>query len=344
MSVTAYVPRDAIRFARPVQVETPVGLTGVDTTGGKGVLCWRLGDSIRFAVRPSFRDFAEDDVVEDADIGTVVSYPGTFEHVRPTISRCGSELLVVTSRLEGSTAQTEVRVANDPETPTAWSLRGIIQTRGGLPTVASASATSTGRIRRLNSGRLVYQGGLWDGFLGVNFQHSGVWYSDNAGATWTNVVDEGYGSVGGSNLDVHSGAIGFDPVSGLLYWSGGNPGIDSGIVETSPDGVTWTKEITFSGTPIIFPIEDDGVRAFFGDDQGNIRRVADLGVYNFAYAGLPTTGARWLPPGEGLSISGSVQSSTRFLVTLEGVTFAFYNEDRVAVFPERGWQIGSVAL
>lgn len=346
MTDLTYRPRDAVFFARPVQVGTVQGLTGAHTPGGRGVLVWKDGSAIRFATVPSFRDFGIDDVVAPGDVGTVVDFPGELEVVRPTISRVGSELMVVTSRQHGNPGQVyvEVWVPDSVETPTSWSLRGRIQDYAGLAfDSASVSATATGRIHRLPSGRLAIVAGLWDTFLGANFQHAGVWTSDNSGATWTLRYDLGLGFVGGSYIAVFPGALGWDPVTGR-YWFPVNASPFGGV-EDSSDLLTWNHENTGSDTPTGFPIEDNGTRSYFGDLDGNIRQVDDLSIYNGVYAGMPTTGYRWLPPGETLSgAANKIQSATRFLVVPSGPTFGFYKDDRVAVSSSGGFLVGAVGV
>ncbi len=327
-----YHPADSVSWARPVQVETVHELSGCDTPTGKGILAWRSGSLIRTAVLSSVVEFGVDNSVAALDIRTALDFSADHEAGPAAVFRLGDELFLTTSRVTAAgSARTELWVADDVEDPITWSLRGEIQvTTTGI--AGRLTDLASGTVFVMDSGRWVYQGGSWSDFFGNYFHRSGAFHSDDQGATWAQDVNQGYYIVGGSYLIFHSKAVGFDPISGLLFWFG-TGSVEGGGLWTSPDGATWTIH---TGDAAAFPIGNDGDFAYVADTLGVIYRMDDL-----SFAGM-TPVASWLTPGAIIPPGTSMMD--RAFVDFVGRAFFFYGDDRVAVAPARGWQMGSVAL
>ena len=373
-----YVPTDLTVTNRPQRIEGCKGLNGVETPGGKVVVVWNVGEpdggygtAIHAAVLDAPYQLGINSVVTADMIRDVLTLPGISDDAvirRPSIMMLGDELVVVVTIVEyhetGTDYTLSVLVADDPEDPVSWTLRGNIwqdTSTGG----AWGNPPDGGSIYQMESGRWVFSG-TW---VQDNSIRSGTWSSDDRGESWSSGISDTLVN----DLDNLSGQytslqIEMHPRTGRLTFmnchtveAGINPGWGPyARWYSSADGENWTYRVNdpHDGLLVYSPFVNDGIEAYALTYEGAISTLGDQLIsvvpepepgsaeYNSSrWQGA--TVASWPEPWPPASVP--VRLSKRGMVTVDGDAYLFFNERWVTsqfLLPvERaGWIVGSIGL
>lgn len=141
--------------------------------------------------------------------------------------------------------------ANDNSDPLAgWTLYSTIQY---LPTLALNTGywefnqyPVAGKPYFVSDSRWVYVGGRWATASGQFICQAGYWYSDDAGITWTFVMENSNGTY----TNYLPGQIARSPTNGYLYSQDSFSSVNQNgnIWESQDDGVTWNSVHTYGGS------------------------------------------------------------------------------------------------
>jgi hypothetical protein len=383
-----YVPAYLTARTRPVPPWTSgmplvllgcLGLNGVETPGGKMVLVWNngqgsFGQMTRLAVLDAPHLLAVDGAVTADMVRLMHTTTGSDWSWRPSIMELGGELVVTimhTHPASPSVHTVKVYVADDAEDPVAWEERGTIVSGSYTPGTVGNNVEG-GSIYQMESGRWVFSGGWVNGG-----SRSGVFYSDDRGASWTNAIADTWltSSIENQTSSWPAGQytsqqIELHPRTGRLLFMN-NQTVEGGFVPyagpgsvwgatarwySSTDGATWTyRENTPSdpGILVYSPFVHTDTQAYALTLNGGIEEAGD----RWANAPVPgDTSSRdwagalvgvwpeWWPP---QSVAQRV--SKRGIVTQAGDAYMFTGDKYVTSLfqeppPPSTWIVGSIGF
>jgi hypothetical protein len=370
-----YVPADLTVWNRPMRAEPCRGLNGVETPGGNMVIVWNAADAtgpsgfgtaIHAAVLNSPHLLGVDSVVTADMIRDVLTLPGVPDDNivrRPSIMMLGDELAVTVTIVEYGLTATDytlqVLVADNPENPLNWTVRGTIA--AGVSTGGAwGYPPDGGSIYEMDSGRWVFSG-TW---VDDNVIRSGIQYSDDRGETWSSAIqdtlvndlDNLSGQYTSCQIDVH-------PRTGRLFFvnchtveAGTKPGFGPyARWYSSADGATWGYRTNDpeDGLLVYSPFVHTGTELYALSYAGAIDALGDQ--YANTVAVPPDTNtwewqggtvALWPEPWPPVSVPARL--AKRGIVTAHGDAYIFYQDNRVTSLfllpPEGGWIVGSIGF
>lgn len=250
---------------------------------GRILMVWHDGSNFRGHVFSELGAVLNDNVLASS-AGTIF-----MSGITPTNLSCfmvGSDVFFNALYLDsGNTLRNRLYIANDPADPLAgWSLRTEIDSAGGGEDKGPLNIDGAGGIPTVIGSRWCMPTPTVSSFQSHGFFRFGVWISTNHGASFTNVVDEGFYLVGGSYLYRHGGQMLVLPNGTLMVCGSGSvTGVKRAF--SADDGASWwvdnpASEGGGAGTYDIQAILNNGSESFM---------ARDTHFYTVGNDGLPIT-------------------------------------------------------
>ncbi len=342
-------------YARPVQDEdATLGLCGAELADGSGILMWPVDSGeVHFALVSSPDDFVVDDVVPSGDIqvaydtgtpsgGTVASPPQSSVFV------VDGELYSISVSRSGGVGNVDLWIADDPINPTSFSLLTNIQTADASSGDHFGSYMGAPIPLILDSGRWVLVGPRFS-TEGLTFwwaQNVGAWYSDDDGATWTDVLNYQHVYFF-TRTDTMSKQCARDPITGDLFFTSmattSFVAVQTALWRSTDDGESWTLVDGDGGNydtdPRLTTFVDNESRVFAATmflSGGPNWRIYEYDGSGTTFDDFDDTGEQWLA-------AGATPDENTFKAVVAGYGVYFFTLDQVMrVLAQPLWHWGGL--
>lgn len=346
-SAIDYVASESLAYSIPVQQGSVSNLCPALTPEGRGVLSWvdySLG-VLRCAVLDDYDEMFSDNVVSSGEVRTIWS-SGSRTIWAGCVAVIGDELLAFVTHYLAENGRVECYVANDPEDPTSWALRGTVLNHTAPNPIASTTVRQAGPPTVLPSGRWLLPVHSWLTFATSVLEDGvGLHVSDDDGATWSTEVSSRRGAVFGGSAGPQSTTVGFEPDSGdYVFGAHIGPVEQWQLWRSSDGGASWVDTELDDGVvrvPHFFM--DNGTSLYVaqrlpGDDDVRIYQVVDIEdptswIDLDAVGIIAATGDDY---GDGFQV---VPLAFNGLLTP-----VFTARNRIAGAPRGGWKMGHVGI
>lgn len=326
----------------PVTFESAAGLTGCTLTDGRGLLMWRNGLNIRYAILASPTDWLANSVVTSGMTSTAFTSTGYVVGGAACYMVGGFPHFTVHDA-SATVGRVMIYKGNSGSNPTSWSLHGTVQSStddridGAHPTFIEG---------QLCAGIPYVVGSTWTlgtpvwgpgGAVNTAWCYAGMYQSTDGGVSWSMKLQRGYGTAS-RFMNFCSPHVAKDPDTGYLYWMAGSYTAGSATTtsewcKSTDGGVTWVIDQNVGPSNFSTPYTD---------------RAGNLYALRGHVSGC-TTAIHNDPDG---SFADLTTSATHLAVNLGahlclgGDTLYLFGENTVqwAVNSEGGWHVGLHAL
>lgn len=295
----------------------------VELPTGEGLLTWIYNGIVRGVVLPSPRSVVADNVVAP-DGGTVLIGAGGARRQSCFVVD-GTPYLNVVAK-PGATETGSIYIGSSP---LSYSLLSTYSSATG--SAGTINSSGTAGIPMVIGSRWILASAVIASTSNNTFHRMGVYTSTDAGASWTNHLNLGFYSVGGSYMHAMSGQVGVLPSGRLMVWGWGSiNGVRRGI--SDDDGATWTSDNPASegsmGPWIHAPVVNNG-SAFYAINRQIMCTVGNDGLAIDVLGTVP--------------MGSNSDSSTRAVWCEQAELLIYCHRNRVLA-SSGGWKIGEVGI
>lgn len=334
-TVVGYRPREG-HYTTPVQIGTVTNLTVAISPAGRGILGWRDVNSLWVAVLDDPSDIFRDDVVGLADRRLALTLPGGLHNTSIWVDGCDLFAAVSYLTVTGD-GRVECYLADDPELPSAWTLRGVLDVEGfddgGVHTVDSGgpvTITPTGRWILPFNGYSAHGGA-------APSDTSALFTSDDRGITWAIEVEHRRGALFSGTTGPIGNTVAQDPLTGYLYWShyDGPLTNQAFVYESTDGGASWDL------------VEQNAVAAWqFYTDNGSDKFYAARreGSAWRAYLVIDVPSNTYEDTGVDIIDSWQTGDQFQFIPLRRVGCAAVIDKNRIAKACPAGWLVNQVAI
>jgi hypothetical protein len=239
-TVPGYTPVDLGSYVTPVQIGSVNNLTMARTPAGRIILGWDDGNVYYVAVLDDWEDAFRDNSVPYYQRRRVF-YKNNLKSASIWVD--GGELfLAVAWQTTGGEGRSECYIADNVESPSVWTLRGVIDTQaysgGGVQDIYS-----TGPVTVTRTGRWVLPVAGWIAYGGsAPSDASALFTSDDRGVTWTVRVEHRNAPLQSGTTGPQATTVAQNPVTGRLHWCHywGPLNNEARIWISDNDGASWS--------------------------------------------------------------------------------------------------------